>query len=85
MPNIHALSRINESRRAWAPAFAGVAIKSVFLLGDADLIDAAQRALFWDEMRGEKRSNSELLRVCSAKPFAQHKDAMPTAINSAFP
>jgi hypothetical protein len=41
--------------------------------------------LVWDEIRDEKRSNSELLRVFSAKKFAQNKDAMPVAICSAFP
>ena len=30
MPVIHALGIISDLRRAWAPAFAGVAIKSAF-------------------------------------------------------
>ena len=32
MPGIHALSKINDLRRAWAPASAGVAIYSAFPL-----------------------------------------------------
>ena len=30
MPGIHALSKINDLHRAWAPAFAGEANKSAF-------------------------------------------------------
>ena len=30
MPGIHALSKINDLRRAWAPASAGVASKSSY-------------------------------------------------------